>query len=112
MTVPGPGRSMSCQPRGGLLLRRSASGGLTQSRRLQARRVPPWIGSTSTAIPAVNVPPAPSVLTRLLIRSWEYRHPGAWMGVRLACGIFNVGLGILLLFYGFWVGRYRLPEPR
>ena len=53
--------------------------------------------------PAVNVPPAPSVLTRLLIRSWEYRHPGAWVGMRTACGIFTLGFGALLLFYGFWV---------
>ena len=58
--------------------------------------------------PTGIVPPAPSVLTRLLIRSWEYRHPGAWVGVRLACGIFNAGLGVLLLFYGFWVGAVPL----
>lgn len=58
--------------------------------------------------PAGNVPPAPLVLTRLLIRSWEYRHPGAWAGVRLACGIFNAGLGVLLIFYGFWIGAVPL----
>jgi signal transduction histidine kinase len=32
-----------------------------------------------------------------LVRSWEYRRPRLWMGVRFACGIFNVILGVLLL---------------
>jgi signal transduction histidine kinase len=34
---------------------------------------------------------------RLLVRSWEYRRPRLWVGVRVACGIFNVVLGVLLL---------------
>jgi hypothetical protein len=34
---------------------------------------------------------------RFLVRSWEYRHPRLWVGVRVACGIFNVALGVLLL---------------
>jgi hypothetical protein len=34
---------------------------------------------------------------RFLVRSWEYRHPHAWVRVRVACGIFNVVLGVLLL---------------
>ncbi len=38
-----------------------------------------------------------SVLMRFLVRSWEYRHPRLWVGVRVACGIFNVALGVLLL---------------
>ena len=38
-----------------------------------------------------------SVPERLLIRSWEYRRPRLAMDVRLACGIFNVALGVLLL---------------
>ena len=37
------------------------------------------------------------VLQRFLVRSWEYRRPRLWVGVRLACGIFNVVLGVLLL---------------
>lgn len=38
-----------------------------------------------------------SVLMRFLVRSWEYRHPRLWVGVRVACGIFNVALGVLLV---------------
>jgi hypothetical protein len=34
---------------------------------------------------------------RLLVRSREYRRPQVWVGVRVACGIFNVVLGVLLL---------------
>jgi len=34
---------------------------------------------------------------RFLVRSWEYRHPHVWVRVRVACGIFNVVLGVLLL---------------
>jgi signal transduction histidine kinase len=37
------------------------------------------------------------VLMRFLVRSWEYRRPRLWVGVRVACGIFNVVLGVLLL---------------
>jgi signal transduction histidine kinase len=34
---------------------------------------------------------------RFLVRSWEYRRPRLWVGVRVACGVFNVVLGVLLL---------------
>ena len=34
---------------------------------------------------------------RFLVRSREYRHPRLWVRVRVACGIFNVVLGVLLL---------------
>jgi signal transduction histidine kinase len=34
---------------------------------------------------------------RFLVRSWEYQRPRLWVGVRFACGIFNVVLGVLLL---------------
>jgi signal transduction histidine kinase len=34
---------------------------------------------------------------RFLVRSWEYRRPRLWVGVRVVCGIFNVVLGVLLL---------------
>jgi len=51
-----------------------------------------------------NVPSSRSVLMRFLVRSWEYRHPQAWVGVRAACGIFNVVLGVLLLASVHWLG--------
>ena len=47
--------------------------------------------------PADNVPSSQPILMRFLVRSWEYRRPRLWAGVRFACGIFNVVLGILLL---------------
>ena len=47
--------------------------------------------------PADNAPPPRSVLMRFLVRSREYRRPRLWVGVRVACGIFNVVLGVLLL---------------
>ena len=34
---------------------------------------------------------------RLLVRSWEYHRPHVWVGVRVACGVFNLVLGVLLL---------------
>jgi hypothetical protein len=58
--------------------------------------------------PAGNVNPARPFLLRLLVRSWEFRHPHAWAGFRLACGVWNLGLGVLLLSYGFWVGLVPL----
>ena len=54
--------------------------------------------------PADNVPPSRSVLMRFLVRSREYRHPHAWVRVRVACGLFNLGLGVLLLASGRWLG--------
>jgi len=47
--------------------------------------------------PAGNVPSSQPVLMRFLVRSWEYRRPRLWVGVRVACGVFNVVLGVLLL---------------
>ena len=47
--------------------------------------------------PADKVIPSRSVLMRFLVRSREYRRPRLWVGVRVACGIFNVVLGVLLL---------------
>ncbi len=41
--------------------------------------------------------PSQPALMRFLVRSWEYRRPRLWVGVRVACGIFNVVLGVLLL---------------
>jgi hypothetical protein len=54
--------------------------------------------------PNDNAPSSRSVLTRFLVRSWEYRHPHAWVRVRVACGIFNVVLGVLLLASAHWLG--------
>jgi len=34
---------------------------------------------------------------RLLVRSREYRRPHVWVRVRVACGIFNIVLSVLLL---------------
>jgi hypothetical protein len=48
------------------------------------------------------------VLQRLLVRSWEYRRPRLAVGVRLACGIFNVALGVLLLASVHWLGPLAL----
>jgi hypothetical protein len=51
-----------------------------------------------------NSRPSRSVLMRFLVRSREYRRPRLWVGVRLACGIFNVVLGVLLLALVHWLG--------
>jgi hypothetical protein len=48
--------------------------------------------------------PSGSVLMRLLVRSREYRHPRQWVQVRVACGAFNLVLGVLLLTSGRWLG--------
>ncbi len=53
---------------------------------------------------ADKVIPSRSVLMRFLVRSWEYRRPRLWVGVRVACGIFNVVLGVLLLASVRWLG--------
>jgi len=54
--------------------------------------------------PNGNVPSSRSLLMRFLVRSWEYRHPHAWVRVRVVCGVFNLGLGVLLLASGPWLG--------
>ena len=51
-----------------------------------------------------NAPSSRSALMRFLVRSREYRHPHAWVRVRVACGIFNVVLGVLLLASAHWLG--------
>ena len=58
--------------------------------------------------PNDNIPPSRSVLMRFLVRSLEYRHPHVWVRVRVACGIFNVVLGVLLLASGRWLGPLAL----
>ena len=37
---------------------------------------------------------------RLLIRRREYRTPACWVRVRIACGVFDLCLGVVLLSYG------------
>ena len=54
--------------------------------------------------PNDNPAPSRSVLMRFLVRSREYRHPHVWVRVRVACGVFNLGLGVLLLASGHWLG--------
>jgi signal transduction histidine kinase len=54
--------------------------------------------------PADNVPSSHPVLMRLLVRSWEYRRPRLAVGVRIASGIFNVVLGVVLLASAPWTG--------
>ncbi len=49
--------------------------------------------------PADKVTASRSIPMRFLVRSWEYRRPRLWMGVRFACGVFNVVLGVFLLAF-------------
>ncbi len=49
--------------------------------------------------PNDSAPLPRSVLMSFLVRSWEYRRPRLWVGVRVACGVFNVALGVLLLAF-------------
>ena len=58
--------------------------------------------------PADNDPSSRPVLMRLLVRSWEYRRPRLAVGVRIACGIFNVVLGVVLLASAPWTGPLAL----
>jgi hypothetical protein len=47
---------------------------------------------------------------RVLVRSWEYRRPRLAVGVRIACGIFNVVLGVALLAsLGPWAWLAAIP---
>jgi signal transduction histidine kinase len=60
-------------------------------------KAPQVTGGISMPAASDNVPSSQPALMRFLVRSWEYRHPRGWAGFRLACGIFNVGLGVVLL---------------
>ena len=76
--------------------------------------------------PTGTATPPRSVLNRLLLRSWDYRHPRAWAGVRFAVAICLVFLGGLLLADGylwatlllvvaavlFWVGYLDMTAAR
>jgi hypothetical protein len=69
-----------------------------------ARRRYPMHALTDT-IPPPHIPPR-SGLIRLLVRPWNYRHPRIWIGVRLACAIWNLALGLVLLSSPHWIGQY------
>ena len=56
--------------------------------------------------PNDNPAPSRSVLMRFLVRSREYRNPHLWVRVRVACGVFNVVLAVLLLTSGHWLGPF------
>ena len=56
--------------------------------------------------------PSRPFLMRLLVRSSEYRHARTWARIRIACALFNLGLGGLLLSFGFWVGAVSLVGAR
>ncbi|HEY0719287.1 MAG TPA: hypothetical protein VGD68_16870 [Streptosporangiaceae bacterium] len=48
------------------------------------------------------------ILERFLIRQLEYRHPRGWLAFRVIAGLWNLGLGLLLLSYGYWPGLIPL----
>jgi hypothetical protein len=54
--------------------------------------------------PNDNVTPRQPLAMRILVRSWEYRHPRAWAGFRFAAGAWNLFLGVLLLASFHWLG--------
>ena len=54
--------------------------------------------------PNDNIPPSRPVLMRFLVKPREYRRPRLWVRVRVACGIWNLFLGVLLLASGHWLG--------
>ena len=55
-----------------------------------------------------NAPSPRSLLTKIFVRSWEYRFPRLLWGARFAGALVLVGLGILLLSYGSWWGLLPL----
>jgi signal transduction histidine kinase len=48
--------------------------------------------------------PPRSAALRLLVKSREYRRPRLWAGVRVACGVFNIVLGVALLAFARELG--------
>ena len=52
--------------------------------------------------PTDSTTPPRSVLMRLLLRSWDYRLPRVFAGVRFAAGTWLVVLCIILLAYSYW----------
>jgi len=56
--------------------------------------------------PTDNTAPSRSIVMRLLVRSWEYRHLRAWVTIRSGCAIFNLALGVVLLASGEELGSF------
>jgi hypothetical protein len=52
--------------------------------------------------------PSRSFLAKLLVREQKYRHPRVLLGVRLASGVFNLGLGVFMLRCGKRLGLLPL----
>lgn len=49
-----------------------------------------------------------SSLAGFLIRPREYGRVGVWMNVRLACAIFDLCLGVVMLSFGRWEAVFPL----
>jgi hypothetical protein len=45
-----------------------------------------------------------SLIARILLRRFLYRHPTAWGGAYLAAGCVHILLGIILSAYKYWWG--------
>jgi hypothetical protein len=60
---------------------------------------------------ADNVPSRRSVLERILIRSWEYRHLRSWAAFRIAAAIILLFCGVLTLSSGSygWAAWFLVP---
>lgn len=54
--------------------------------------------------PTDNVVPPRSMLMRLLVRRWVYRHPRIWSAVCFVAGTWLFILGSILCVGGFWWG--------
>ena len=54
--------------------------------------------------PEGDVPAQESLLIRILIKRFLYRHPKAWGSAYLVAGCVHVFLGLILSAYGFWWG--------
>jgi hypothetical protein len=55
-----------------------------------------------------NPPAGRSLFARLIVRSWEYRHPRLLWRLRFGGGLVLVALSILLFAYGSWWGLLPL----
>jgi hypothetical protein len=55
-----------------------------------------------------NAAPARPILTKLLVRDWEYGHRRVLLGVRLASGVVNLSLGLFMLRCGKRLGLVPL----
>jgi len=60
-------------------------------------------------VPEGDVPAQESLLVRILIKRFLYRHPKAWGSAYLVAGGVHVFLGLILSAYGFWWGTGLIP---